>query len=244
MKILKAAVHLHSDWSYDGHFKLKELVDFFDRFGVRILLMAEHDRNFTQEKLNDYICACEQYSTDRCLIVPGIEYSDKDNDTHVLTWGDLPFFGENLPTLTLLENVNSNGGVCVLAHPSRGNTFTKYEYQWEKYLSGIEVWNRKTDGFQMSREALILFKGNPDLIPFVSLDFHNKKQFIPLFMKIKISGYVNSKIVIDAMRSRYIYPSVFGFHAKTMMNKKGIFILNILEKIRKSSLSALRSIKK
>ena len=52
----------------------------------------------------DYRGACAQASSDKILVVPGIEYSDPANRVHVLVWGKIPFPGEGLPTDEMLKS--------------------------------------------------------------------------------------------------------------------------------------------
>ena len=120
MKAL-AACHIHSDWSYDGSWPIEQLAAEFARRGYNVLLMTEHDRGFSQARLEDYRAVCLRASTAEMLVVPGIEYSDASNTIHILTWGDVPFLGEGMPTSTVLEEVNRARGVSVFAHPRRRN---------------------------------------------------------------------------------------------------------------------------
>ena len=46
MTRIRAAVHVHSEWSYDGSWPLTRIATAFSRRGYRAVLMAEHDRGF------------------------------------------------------------------------------------------------------------------------------------------------------------------------------------------------------
>src|SRR5882762_5550801 len=100
-----AACHVHSNWSYDGTWTLEDLSAKFRRRGCRVLMMTEHDRGFSAARLAEYRQACAEVSSEEILVVPGIEYSDAANRVHVLVWGPVPFLGENLPTIEILERV-------------------------------------------------------------------------------------------------------------------------------------------
>src|SRR4029077_10598325 len=91
-----AACHVHSTWSYDGSWQLEALSAKFAQRGCRVLMMTEHDRGFTASRLTQYRGACEKASSDKILVMPGIEYSDAANRVHVLVWGSVPFLGEGL----------------------------------------------------------------------------------------------------------------------------------------------------
>ena len=123
-QIAKAVSHIHSEWSYDAYWPLSKIAWFFEKIGYRLVLTNEHDRTFDNKRWEEYRNACCEASTDRILIVPGLEYSDVTNTIHVLVWGTLPFLGNNHNIETLLRKVNELNGICVLAHPSRKNAWT------------------------------------------------------------------------------------------------------------------------
>ena len=150
-----AVCHVHSEWSYDGSWSLEALSAKFGRRGCRIVMMTEHDRGFTTSRLDQYRKACNQASSAEMFVLPGIEYSDATNRVHVLVWGPVPFLGEGLPTGEMLDAVHGAGGVAVLAHPSRRDAWKSFESSWADRLLGIEIWNRKYDGWAPSRQLLL-----------------------------------------------------------------------------------------
>src|SRR5258708_3566891 len=149
-RVIKAACHVHSDWSYDGKWTLPDLAAAFGRRGYRVVMMTEHDRGFSEARRLEHRAACAAASSDELLLLPGIEYSDATNALHVLVWGQVPFLGEEMPTAELLRRVKAAGGVAVLAHPSRRQAWKVFDSGWTDGLLGIEVWNRKTDGWAPS----------------------------------------------------------------------------------------------
>jgi predicted metal-dependent phosphoesterase TrpH len=207
--MIKAACHIHSDWSYDGKWPLAKLASEFGRRGYRALLMTEHDRGFTPARLIEYHAACAAVSSEKILVVPGIEYSDASNTIHVLTWGTNTVLGEALPTSELLKKVELAGGVAVLAHPDRKAAWKQFDSHWVANLLGIEVWNRKTDGWAPSRNAPPLFAGT-SLLPFVGMDFHTRRQLFPLAMELEVQGLVTESSVLESLRSRHCRPTALG----------------------------------
>jgi len=205
---IPAVSHVHSEWSYDGSWKLDELVREFSGRGYRVILMTEHDRGFTQSRWMDYRAACRAASTAQTLVVPGIEYSDPENVVHILTWGDVPFLGENLSTKTVLEAVRKAGGVAVLAHPSRKKAWQRFDAAWSEYLTGIETWNRKTDGWRPSPDAPALLAVS-SCGPFVGMDFHERRQLFPLAMILDCQTPLSERAVLDCLRGRQCEPRAF-----------------------------------
>jgi hypothetical protein len=207
MEVL-AACHVHSDWSYDGSWPLEALRDKFSRRGDRVLLMTEHDRGFTAERFQQYREACAKASFDGMLVVPGMEYSDAANRVHVLVWG-VPFLGENLPTLDMLEAVRAANGVAVLAHPSRRDAWQVANTAWTERLLGVEIWNRKYDGWAPSMTAPQLL-GTRGLVPFVGMDFHTSRQSFPVSMALDLDSRTTEDEVLACLRARRCSARVFG----------------------------------
>lgn len=197
MTPLRAAFHIHSEWSYDADWPLDRLAAAFARRGYDVLLMSEHDRGFDQSKWDEYQAACREASGP-ALVVPGIEYSDHDNVVHLPVWGDLPFLGEGLPPLGLLEDVHGHGGTAIFAHPWRRDAWQRYGPEWRRYLRGVEVWNRKYDGVAPCSEAVAL-ADRESLQPLVALDFHTRRQFFPLSVRLEADSSPGLSEVFDAL---------------------------------------------
>jgi hypothetical protein len=199
---------VHSDWSYDGQWKLDDIVREFSGRGYQVLMMTEHDRGFTESRWTDYRAACGELSSEKMLVIPGIEYSDPDNIVHILTWGDVPFLGENLPTRLVLEGVRDAGGVAVMAHPSRRKAWQRFDPAWSEYLIGIEAWNRKADVWCPSPDASALLAAS-GCAPFVGMDFHERRQLFPLAMVLDCPMPLSHRAVVECLRSRRCEPRAF-----------------------------------
>lgn len=204
-----AACHIHSDWSYDGIWSLETLAERFRRRGYRVLMVTEHDRGFSESRRVQHREACAGASSGEMLVLPGIEYSDAGNRVHVLAWGQVPFCGEARTTAAVLEAVKAANGVAVLAHPSRRNARQCFEPRWADFLTGIELWNRKTDGWAPSGEALRLLR-TTGAVPFVGMDFHSRRQMFPLSMSLDMGKDVSEETVLECLRLRRCRPCLFG----------------------------------
>jgi hypothetical protein len=234
-----AACHVHSKWSYDGSWTLEALSDKFSRRGCRVLMMTEHDRGFTEQRLDEYRDACTQASSDRILVVPGIEYSDAANRVHILVWGPVPFLGEGLPTSQVLAEVRAAKGVAVLAHPSRRDAWKYYDPSWTDGLLGIEVWNRKYDGWAPSYTAPPLVS-TADAVPFVGLDFHTRRQLFPLAMALELDEAHDEEAVVNCLRSRRCYACTFGHPLDSGPIHTALPVFGIAERGRRTLASIAR----
>ena len=241
--MVAAACHIHSDWSYDGKWTLPELAGEFVREGYRVLMMTDHDRGFSESRQLQHREACAQASSENILVVPGIEYSDPQNVVHILVWGPVPFLGEGLPTLEILKGVKAAGGFAVMAHPSRRQAWKVFDPVWSEYLLGMEVWNRKADGWAPSPDAQRLMKGT-SLLPFVCLDFHAKNQMFPLSMAMEISGEISEQSVLQCLRTRTCRPFVFSEPVQDVLRGWQGLALEPAERFRRTGAALYRWLKK
>ena len=241
MKRVRAVAHVHSTWSYDGAWSLAAVARLFSRLRCDVVLMTEHDRDFDEERWQGYREACAHASTSRTLVVPGIEYSDGENAVHVMVWGDLPFLGGGLATSALLAAAREHGAAAVMGHPARNLALRRFAPEWAPGLLGVEVWNRKEDGFSPAPEALRLLSQSPSLVPFVGMDFHDARQLFPLTMTLEVEGGVSRSSVIDALATRRCVASVGGLSARQFTGGKTLRASRLAETGRRETLRWLRA---
>ncbi len=212
MTRIRVASHVHSEWSYDGRWGLERISEAFGRRGYDAVLLAEHDRGFDAARWTEYRAACAAVSGGARL-VPGIEYSDPTNSVHIPVWGDIPFLGEGIETADLLAAARAADGIAILAHPGRRNVGRTLDPRLFEYFTGIEIWNRKYDGYAPNRIAGDLVRARTGVIPMVSLDFHTARQFHPLAMLIEVAGEASETEICAALTARRAVPAAFGLPA-------------------------------
>ena len=215
MTRLRVASHVHSEWSYDGRWKLEQISDAFGSRGYDAVLLAEHDRGFDAGRWAGLRAACVAINagTTGARLVPGIEYSDPTNTVHIPVWGDIPFLGEGVETADLLPAVRAAGGVAILAHPGRRDVGRTLDPPLFQYFTGVEIWNRKYDGYAPNRMAGQLVRARTGLIPMVSLDFHTARQFHPLAMLVALAGESSEANICAALAAGRAQPAAFGLPA-------------------------------
>jgi hypothetical protein len=215
MNVVRVACHVHSNWSYDGSWQLVKLARVFSKRGYQVVLITEHDRGFDESKRLEHRTACQQASSDKILLVPGIEYSDPFNVVHLLVWGDVPFVGSGVESEKVLTAAQECGGITVLAHPTRKEAWKQFRPSWNNKILGIEFWNRKTDGWAPSKHAWPLLAMS-DSVPFAGLDFHGHRQFFPMVTRLELPGPINEKEVLTAFRLRRCWSRVFNLDAAAL----------------------------
>jgi hypothetical protein len=243
--IYLAAPHVHSAWSDDASWSLRDIAAAFGKRGYRVVLLSEHSRAFAEADLESYHAACAEASTPEVLLVPGIEYNDPQNLVHITVWGDVPFFGQTPQIAELLAKVSAEGGVSVLAHPWRRDAWREYDPSWTPHLTAIEVWNRKYDGLAPNRRALAMAR-QAGVAPFVSLDFHTSRQFFPLGMALRIEDGVplSKHSVYDALRHGAFEPRALGRPGRFSMRGPALPALELVERTRRMARGRLRHLRR
>ncbi len=216
--MMRIVLHAHSIWSYDGHWPLSRIARIYGALGVHAVMMTEHDTGFDPARFDEYRAACVAASTPRCALIPGIEYSCPDNDVHILTWGLERFLAEHRPVSETLCAVQKAGGAAVFAHPIRRDVWRKFDPAWVPYLSGIEVWNRKSNGITacVRGDALIRQTGLPVT---VGQDFHKLRHMYPLTMQVPRSEGDLEAGLVRALREGRMIPQAFG---RPLLDAQGV----------------------
>jgi hypothetical protein len=139
----------------------------------------------------------------------------------------------------VLAEVRAAKGVAVLAHPSRRDAWKCYDPSWTDGLLGIEVWNRKYDGWAPSHTAppLVSIAG---AVPFVGLDFHTPRQLFPLAMALDMDEGLNEEAVVNCLRSRRCYARTFGHPLDTGPIHTALPVFGIAERGRRTLASIAR----
>jgi predicted metal-dependent phosphoesterase TrpH len=240
MTTVRTACHVHSEWSFDGQWPIERIAETFHARGYRVVMMTEHDQGFDEARRREHVAACRQASNENILVIPGIEYSDPTNTIHLLVWGDVPFIGEQVATEKTLEAAKAAGGIVVLAHPSRRAAWKMFKPEWSGGLLGIELWNRKTDGWAPSKDGQALIEAS-GLTPFVGLDFHSPKQFFPLAMKMELDGPVTEAAVLKCMKARKLSCEAFGRPVQAVSEGAGAMALHTAEFVRRKAAALYHS---
>jgi hypothetical protein len=243
--VIRAAVHVHTDWSYDGSWDLEALVGELKRRGYGAVLTAEHDRTFDAERWARYREACAAAAAAVGIpVCPGIEYSDADNVVHIPVWGvELPFLGAARPSAELIAAAADAGAVAVLAHPARRDAWRRLDPGSFERLTGVEVWNRKYDGWASNPVAAELAATHA-LTPFFGLDFHTQRQFFPLAMGIEAEPGVAGEGLVEALREGRCRPLAFGGDGSRFLHGPGRGAARAAESARRAARPAVRKVRR
>jgi predicted metal-dependent phosphoesterase TrpH len=241
---VRAAAHVHSEWSDDASWSLPEIARAFAKRGYDVVLLSEHSRGFRGDDWDSYRGACASASTDKILLVPGIEYNDDDNVVHIPVWGDVPFLGDQPSIADVIAKASGEGGVCVFAHPWRRDAWRRYDPAWSTFLHAVEIWNRKYNGFAPDRRAVALAR-REGLREFVALDFHTSRQFFPLAMRLELADEtLGLRSVHDALSSGRFAPLAFSLHALHFLHGPAGAAVRAAEFARRHAARGLRALRR
>jgi len=140
---MKALLHVHSDFSYDGKNSLDDLARWGRGRGLDALLLSEHVNDFDDDKMRRLVARCESLAGTGAVLVPGLEFA-VEGGFHILGFA-LRRFRSTVKPVEAVRFIRDEGGLAVLAHPAR------YRGAWPEpevmaMLDGIEVWNATYDG--------------------------------------------------------------------------------------------------
>lgn len=199
---MEGLFHVHSNYSYDGKCSLSELVDFCKERGYSFIILTEHAEDFNDSKMQSYVQECENLSNGKVLVIPGLEFGfDEYPDLHLLGVGINEYIDSQNIT-AVVERIHRQGGLAIIAHPSRNNHFVPVEIIDK--IDGLEMWNAAYDSKYLPRYKSAklykkLRKKNNSLIALGGLDMHMINNFKDLTITV-YGKYENSKDLITVFK--------------------------------------------
>ena len=141
------AIHFHSEYSYDGRIPVPDILKAAAEVGIDILLLTDHETLTARDK-------GEAGWHGETLLIVGEEVSPYQFN-HLLVFGvdrsmgpspcGKDYLGD------LLERVQEDGGIGLIAHPDHGGTemFHVKQFPWERWdvvgYAGMSIWDFMTD---------------------------------------------------------------------------------------------------
>jgi len=149
---VKALLHVHSRFSYDGENTLEDLSAWGRGRGLDAILLSEHVNGFDEAKMRALVDGCEALRGRGAELVPGLEFAVRGG-FHLLGYGIAHYRALTDPA-EAVRFIRDQGGLAVLAHPGR------YRGRWPAddvvdALDGVEAWNARYDGRFMPSGALL-----------------------------------------------------------------------------------------
>ena len=171
---MRALLHVHSNYSYDGEPSLEKLAAWGASRGLGAILLSEHTNDFDRAKMSRFVAHCDALAGEPCRLVPGLEFPVRGG-FHLLGFS-IRTFEPIVDPVAAVRFIRDQGGLAVLAHPAR------YKGVWPDdamlaELDGIEVWNARYDGRFVPSERVLaaseaVIKRQPHLARYCGQDLH------------------------------------------------------------------------
>ena len=129
----------------------------------------------------------------------------------------------------------------MLAHPGRRDAWKRPDPHSIAF-DGVEVWNRKYDGWAPGPVGTELADRH-SLVPFFGLDFHTQRQFFPLAMGIDAEAGATAEDLVAALRARRCRPIAFGGDGSRFLSGPGRGAARAAEGARRAARPAVRKVR-
>ncbi len=140
-------IHLHSDYSFDGHVALDKIIEAARQSGIDFLMLTDHDHLKARED------GWEGWNG-KVLLIVGQEISPRFNHYLGFNMSRAVQRAEDalgIPPQQYVDEVNYAGGFGFIAHPDHEGTkkFHVKHYPWVDWsvqgYTGISIWDFMTD---------------------------------------------------------------------------------------------------
>ncbi len=133
-------IHIHTEYSFDGHGSLKEIIETAAQEDIDFLLITDH-RNM------DVKGDLPSLSSHTIVPIIGFEMNDAQKNNHYLIFDVDTIFPLSMKVNEYVREVRNQGGTGFIAHPfeKRRSKRTLRTYKWTDWsvtdVDGMEIWN-------------------------------------------------------------------------------------------------------
>jgi hypothetical protein len=201
LNLIKGAIHIHSNYSYDGEKSLEDIKHLIKRKGISFICCTEHAETLDDSIFDSFVLECLSLSDENFIIIPGIEYKYENIEILALNMSKLIRFSS---LDNMLAQIKEHGGLSILAHPHKYKD--DYDLTPIKKINGIEIWNCRYEGGKAPRFTNIkllrkLNKGH--IYAYAGLDFHNERQNISLYHYLEVEKFDREGIINALAEGKY-----------------------------------------
>jgi hypothetical protein len=201
MPNLRGVAHVHSTHSFDGRLPLADLASFFQEQRLDFVLLSEHVESLDAPKVASLIAECAALSSPSFLLIPGIEI----DALHALFYGvtSITPWESNED---LAAQLAAGGALVAVSHPVKVRQLPPFTLA---HAEAVEVWNSRHDGKTALDLRIVRFwtdlraRLQRGLIPLCGIDFHSRRDFIPLVMEVSASSFSAPEVVAALKAGRY-----------------------------------------
>ncbi|MGI8495992.1 MAG: PHP domain-containing protein [Gemmatimonadaceae bacterium] len=136
-------VHVHSDYSRDGHDSLERLRDIALERKISFLALTDHAEDFETELFDEYRGHCASLSDERVRLIPGLEFRFRTNAGLHLLALDLKRLSRPRTPEAFIAEMSGSAGMTLVAHPVLADY--RIPTAVAERIDGVEVWNASYD---------------------------------------------------------------------------------------------------
>jgi hypothetical protein len=142
----RGAAHIHTNYSHDGHGEIDEVLSIAREIGLDFIVISDHNNMGSWE-------LSRKRTTERPILLVGNELSTDAG--HLLGYG-LHSRRDSYPDghQAAIDEVHKDGGIAVIAHPTRRKTSWKDIYA--EGIDGMEVMNFEDFIFSAPKMKILL----------------------------------------------------------------------------------------
>jgi hypothetical protein len=176
--MVAGAIHMHSDYSHDGHDSLEQLKEACVARGIRFVGMTDHAEDFVPEIFSEFVQHCDALSDADVTFIPGLEFRFSGyKGMHLLALGLRDWIAPTTPE-EFCTMAKAHAQFTVLAHP----VLCKYRIAPIVFdtIDAIEVWNGNYNTRYLPDPRSIdivttLRARRPEVVATVGLDQHDSR---------------------------------------------------------------------
>lgn len=224
---MKIDFHCHTEYSFDCDTSLERVLGKYVDKKINGVVVTDHNFSTYEKALS--IVEKRKWPL---MIIPGVEITSTKEGFHILAIGVEKVFGAGLPALEVIEMIQENGGLAVIAHPFRhGSGLMTCGLS----LAQCDLILRRADGIELNgksyKESIIktkkLIKEYPKKFVTVGSDAHFVYEIGRAYLEVnrdvvdfnglkKALKEGNNRVFIKKRSERLerFYPEMEGFLAK------------------------------
>jgi PHP domain len=169
-------VHVHSDYSHDGHDSLSRLHEFARERGLGFVGLTDHAEDLGPDVFQRYVRDCQKHSHDDVRLVPGLEFRFEGfPGLHLLALGLRAWIEPATPD-AFIELAPRVAGLTIVAHPMLARY--RLPESVTRNIDAIEVWNAAYDTRYLPDPRAFgllqqIRRQRPELVAIAGLDQHD-----------------------------------------------------------------------
>jgi len=196
-------IHIHSEYSHDGHNKISDMSAALKADGVDFCVLTDHFEDFDDAKFRRYLTEIKEVNRlQQTVFVPAIEAEFLG--FHVIF---LPVSGyDQIRTIVDRRHLGDSPLIKILAHPSKHPLSDVLALLRDHKLNGVELWNQQADSSYLPparcfQELIGALSGNIPSVIFGS-DVHNLKHKIHNVILIDRKNSLTEESIVTHLREK------------------------------------------